>query len=130
MGSPRAVSTSHGSAGLPGRTYSIPFEDVWQGSLRLVRQKLRGWSLLHADDLAGIVQAAIKGLHGSLDGTVEIRIALDRNAQTRVDVTAVMPSAVLELGLDERRIRRFLDGLDREALREHERRRAASLAPS
>lgn len=111
--------------GLRGRTYAIPFEDVWQGTLNLVRGKLRGWSLEHADDEEGLVIANVNAAWKSLRGVVEIRIVLDANAQTRVDATSATPAAFHDFGVNTRRLRRFFRGLDREAARERDKRRGA-----
>jgi hypothetical protein len=129
---PRTVSASTARTefdpGLKGRTYAIPFEDVWQGTLRLVRGKLRGWSLEEADDDVGLVIATIRVPLRSLCGIIEIRIGLDPNGQTRVDATAATPAAFHDFGANARRLRRFFRALDREAARERDRRRAAAPA--
>jgi hypothetical protein len=119
-----SVGTGPGAAdpGLRGRTYAIPFEDVWQGTLRLVREKLRGWSLEFADDREGVVNALVSSPVKWLQGVVEVRVGLDDDAQTRVDATSATPTAFHDFGTNARRLRRFFAGLDREAFREHQRR--------
>jgi len=119
-----AIRTGPGSADprLRGRTYAIPFEDVWQGSLRLVRGKLKGWSLEFADDREGVVNALVSSPIKWLQGVIEVRIGLDDDAQTRVDASAATPGAYHDLGVNARRLRRFFAALDREAAREHQRR--------
>lgn len=126
----RSATTARNSPdpALRARVYAIPFEDVWQGTLRLVREKLRGWSLLHADDQDGLVQAAVSARLKSFHGTVDIRITLDPDAQTRVDALSITPEAFHDFGANARRLRRFLAALDREAAREHQRRRTSTLA--
>ena len=119
-----AVRTSSGEVDrrLRGRTYAIPFEDVWQGTLRLVRGKLRGWSLEFADDRDGVVNALVASRLKWLQGVVEVRIVLDDNAQTRVDATSATPDIFHDFGVNARRLGHFFNRLDREALREHQRR--------
>jgi hypothetical protein len=107
---------------LRGRTYAFPFEDVWQGTLRLVRGKLRGWSLEFADDREGVVNALVTSRVKWLQGVVEVRIQLDQDAWTRVDATAATPGAFHDFGVNSRRLRHFFQRLDREAAREHHRR--------
>lgn len=107
---------------LRGRTYAIPFEDVWQGALRLVRGKLRGWSLEFADDREGVVNALVSSPLKWLHGLVEIRIGLDADAQTRVDASSATPAVFHDFGVNARRLRRFFAALDRESVREHRRR--------
>lgn len=119
-----AVRTGPAAAdpGLRGRTYVLPFEDVWQGTLRLVRGKLRGWSLEFADDREGIVNAMVGSRLKWLQGVVEIRVFLDQNAWTRVDATSATPAVFHDFGINARRLRRFFASLDRESMREHQRR--------
>jgi hypothetical protein len=119
-----AVQTGAGAADvrLQGRTYAIPFEDVWQGTLRLVRGKLRGWSLEFADDREGVVNALVRSPLKWLQGVVEIRIVLDHDAQTRVDASSTTPEIFHDFGINARRLGRFFTRLDKEAMREHHRR--------
>jgi hypothetical protein len=121
-----AVRTGEGAADprLRGRIYAIPFEDVWQGTLRLVRGRLRGWSLEFADDREGVVNGLINSPLRWLQGVIEIRIVLDQDGQTRVDARAATPNAPHDLGTNARRLRRFFQALDREAVREREQRLA------
>jgi hypothetical protein len=119
-----AVRTGEGAADprLRGRTYAIPFEDVWQATLRLVRGRLRGWSLEFADDREGVVNALVAAPLRRLHGVVEVRISLDPDAQTRVDASAATPAAYHDLGINARRLHRLFQALDREAVQQHERR--------
>jgi hypothetical protein len=112
----------HADARLKGRTYSIPFEDVWQGALRIIREKSKGWLLDTADDREGIIHVDVKGIHSKLNGTVIVRIALDPNGQTRVDASAATPQAFSDFGVNARRLDRFFRALDRESTREWQRR--------
>jgi hypothetical protein len=111
---------------LRGRTYSIPFEDVWQGALRIIREKSKGWILDSADDQEGIITADIKGIHKKLNGRFEIRVALDGNGQTRVDARSNTPQAFSDFGVNRRRVDTFFRALDRESQREWQRRIATS----
>jgi len=107
---------------LRGRTYAIPFEDVWQGTLRVVRERLHGWSLEFADDREGLVNALVASRVKWLQGVVEVHVGLDADAQTRVDAASGTPDAFHDFGVNARRLRRFFERLDREAAREHQRR--------
>lgn len=117
-----ATGPQHADARLHGRTYSIPFEDVWQGALRIIREKSKGWILDTADDQEGVIHADVHSVYKKLNGSIEVRIALDGNGQTRVDASAKTPAAFTDFGVNARRLRRFFDALDREALREWQRR--------
>ncbi len=96
---------------LRGRTYAIPFEHVWSAALTLARRR-RGWTLLHADDLEGVIRAEARTALRFVDD-VEIRIRLDDNAQTRVDLSSASRVGVGDLGKNPRRIGKFLRALDR-----------------
>lgn len=118
-----ATDPNAGDPLLRGRTCAVPFEDVWQAALRVVRERLRGWTLDSADDQEGRVLAHVQGFRGWLPGVVEIMITLDPNGQTRVDAQSVSPDQRRDWGANARRLRRFFAALDREIPREQQRRR-------
>ncbi len=97
---------------LRGRTYPVPFQHVWTAALALARRR-RGWTVLHADDLEGTIRAEARTLLHFVDD-VEIRVGLDENAQTRVDLRSASRVGFADLGKNPRRIGRFLRALDRE----------------
>jgi hypothetical protein len=96
---------------LRGRTYAVPFEDVWQAALRLAAGGLSRWHLQTHDDGDGVIRARTKGIAGAMHG-VCIRIVLDENAQTRVDAEAVAEGP-RDFGAARRRLVRFFAALDR-----------------
>lgn len=98
---------------LRGRTYAIPFEDVWQASISLSRGRLRGWSLVSADDTSGAIEVLARTTVLGFEDDVRIAIGLDENAQTRVDVEVVSRNQRRDLGRTRRSIGRFLRRLDR-----------------
>lgn len=98
---------------LRGRTYAIPFQDVWQAAITLCGGGLRGWSIGGADDRSGVIDVVTRtGIFGH-EGDVRVEIGLDENAQTRVDVRAVSRAERGDLGRTRRAIDRFLRNLDR-----------------
>ena len=109
---------------LRGRTYAIPFEDVWQASLHLVDGGLKAWSLLEYDDREGIIRGIARGRLGRFTSSVTIRISLDVDAQTRVDGLSASRSGRMDLGANTRRLHRFFGALD-EAVKEVGSRRRA-----
>ena len=123
-----ATSRNSEDASLRGRTYDIPFEDVWQGALRVARERLRGWAVDLTDDENGRISVDVRSRLRSLTGIVRIRITLDEQGQTRVDVASETPGTRRDWGTNARRVRRFLAALDREAPRERDRRRGAAPA--
>lgn len=111
----RSAQSSADSAdqGLVGRTYSIPFGTVWDAARRLAAGGLRGWTMTNSDDIAGILEARVRGLVLRFPATIVITVSLDRNAQTRVDLSAEGRHRGGDLRANARRIRRFCSALDR-----------------
>jgi hypothetical protein len=97
---------------LTGRTYAIPFEDVWQAAKRLASGELPGWSLWVADDQAGRIEASRSKLLFLPAADILVRIGLDDNAQTRVDVSSTSRTERGDLGRSRRTIGTFLRRLD------------------
>lgn len=98
---------------LRGRTYTIPFDDVWERSLELASGDLHGWSVVRADDQAGVIEALVTTLVLRRTDEVRIEIGLDENAQTRVDLWSASRGDRLDWGRNRRRVGNFLDKLDR-----------------
>lgn len=97
---------------LTGRTYTIPFEAVWQASLSLVSGGLNGWTLGRSDDRKGHILALAKTPLTGSEADVKIRVGLDRMGQTRVDLIATSRKDRGDLGRTRRLIGRFLTKLD------------------
>lgn len=97
---------------LCGRTYAIPFDRVWTTILEIASSS-RGWTVLHTDDLAGVLRCESKTFFLRRVDDVFVRVSLDENAQTRVDVTSRSRSERHDLGSNARRIGRFFEKLDR-----------------
>ncbi len=94
-----------------GRTYAIPFEDVWQASLQLL-EKVR-CSLRLANDRDGIIIAESSAIFPRRIDDVTISIVLDKDAQTRVDMRSIARDGKADLGANARRVTRFFELLDR-----------------
>ncbi|MDX1645526.1 MAG: hypothetical protein R3304_00170 [Longimicrobiales bacterium] len=99
---------------LRGRTYTIPFEGVWQASLRVIRGKLRGWTVVLDDDRSGRIDALHRTPFRSRETEVTITIGLDENGQTRMDATTSARTERGDWGRGRRLIGRFTRALDRE----------------
>jgi hypothetical protein len=97
---------------LVGRTYTIPFEEVWQASVALCGGELKGWSILSADDRRGVIEAVAKAALTGVEDDVRVEVQLDQNAQTRVDVWSASQKNRGTFGRNRRVIGRFLRGLD------------------
>ena len=112
--SPNVVATAqaHEDERLRGRTYAIPFEDVWNAAQALVTVGLRGWRLVSSDDEEGVITAEATTLLGKKIDDIVIRVGLDENAQTRVDGRA-SARAGRDWGRNARRLRGFFTALDK-----------------
>ncbi len=104
---------AHPDPSLRGRTYAIPFARVWEEALALASGGLRGWTLQEADEDLGIMRAEAATLVFRFVDDVMVRISLDADAQTRVDMTSASRVGRGDLGANARRIRRFFRVLDR-----------------
>lgn len=100
-------------ARLLGRTYAIPFEHVWTSAVGLAKEGLRGWSMSTADDLSGLIIASTVSRLFGIRNDVRVKIGLDENGQTRVDMISRSRGERASLGRNRRIIARFLTNLDR-----------------
>lgn len=98
---------------LRGRTYAIPFEEVWQASISLCSGGLRRWTMAGVDDQSGVIEAETRSAILGVEDDVRVQIVLDYNAQTRVDMQAVSRADRGDLGRTRRAIGRFFKHLDR-----------------
>jgi uncharacterized protein (DUF1499 family) len=99
---------------LSGRVYAIPFQRVWTEAVHLIDGRGPRWVLLDANDEVGVIRARanVPILRSVAD--VEIRIGLDSDAQTRVAMESRSRGGRWwERGVNTRRVRRFLEALDR-----------------
>ncbi len=97
---------------LRGRTYGIPFDQVWNAALLVAEEDIRRWEVISWDDRSGtIVIEAQTPLLRWIDD-VRVHISLDADAQTRVDVTSMSRKGYVDLGQNARRIGRFFRLLD------------------
>jgi len=103
----------HTDPRLRGRTYAVPFSRVWREALSLASGGLRGWTLQEADEDRGIIKAESATLVFRFVDDVEIRVSLDENGQTRVDMTSQSRVGRGDLGKNARRVHSFFRTLDR-----------------
>ena len=102
----------HEDPELRGRRYAIPYHRVWMEALGLVNNRGPKWTTVEADDQGGRLRADVAAAPFGPVGDVEIRIGLDSDAQTRVNMTSRSRSARWDLGANARRIRSFFRDLD------------------
>jgi hypothetical protein len=109
---------------LRGRTYAIRFHDVWETARALASRR---WRIIRSDDEEGVIWAEARTVLRFV-ADVEIRITLDENGQTRVDLRSASRRGFADFGKNARRIGRFLRRLDKTLARNRKQRSAA--APS
>lgn len=97
---------------LCGRTYAVPFEDVWRAALDLAEGGMRGWTLVSANDESGEIVAEARTLVFRFVDDVRIDIVLDDDAQTRVDMRSASRKGRADLGTNARRIAKFFRRMD------------------
>jgi hypothetical protein len=114
---------------LRGRTYSIPFEDVWQAALALTGGGVRGCVVMRANDRDGIIigKATRRIPPGVDDFTVSV--ILDADGQTRVDARSVARNEGIDLGANARRVIRFFQQLDKLSAEHYRARVGAGTRP-
>jgi hypothetical protein len=108
-----STDPAHSDPDLRGRTYAIPFDTVWNASVRLAAGGIPRWLLVRQDDIPGMLQAEVRPRLWGENADVLIRIRLDQDAQTRVDVVASSRDPRWDWGGSRRRVIRFLNELDR-----------------
>jgi hypothetical protein len=96
---------------LRGRTYGVPFAMVWRAALAEA-EALR-WTVLETDPVGGEIHAEARTRLWKFTDDVWVRLSLDEDGQTRVDVVSASRVGRGDLGTNARRIARFLRGVDR-----------------
>lgn len=96
----------------PGRTYAVPFADVWDALVRDIRRR-RGWRLVHADEELGLLTALCRSVRPRRPDDLSVWVALDENGLTSVEVRSASRGPGGDLGANRRRVRSLLARLDR-----------------
>ena len=105
---------------LRGRTYAVPFVQVWEAALETARGR-RGWTVTEADARGGEIAAEARTVLWRFVDDVSVRVSLDGEGLTRVDVVSASRVGSADLGVNARRIARFLHALDRRLRRKGRR---------
>ncbi|MSR21980.1 MAG: DUF1499 domain-containing protein [Gemmatimonadetes bacterium] len=103
----------HADPTLRGRRYAIPFDTVWKRAVALIAEGGSRWTLQEADDQRGIIRAEVRTFLLGFVDDLRIRVWLDVDAQTRVDVLSRCRTSRPDFGANAKRIRRYLRNLDR-----------------
>ena len=96
---------------LRGRTYAITFDRVWNAALGLAGSLPR-WRIVESNDEAGTIRVEALSNLWRHPCDVRIRVGLDDNGQTRVDVRSMSVNGGRDWGSNARRIDRFIRALD------------------
>lgn len=96
---------------LRGRSYGVPFARVWNAALEVAR-RTRGWTIVSSDPRAGEIVAEAQTPVWKFTDDVWVRLSLDEDGQTRVDMASASRKGGGDLGTNARRIARFLRTLD------------------
>lgn len=96
---------------LRGRAYSIAFAEVWAAALETVRGMPR-WKVTASDAGKGTITAEARTVLWAFTDDVVIRISLDDKGMTRVDLRSSSRVGRGDLGVNGRRVARFLHALD------------------
>lgn len=97
---------------LRGRVYALPFVQVWEAALETARARPR-WTVTEINPKKGEIQAEAKTALWRFTDDVWIRVSLDEDGMTRVDLSSSSRVGAADLGVNARRIARFLHALDR-----------------
>ena len=122
------TAQAHEDPRLRGRTYAIPFEDVWNAAMALATVGLRRWRVVASDDEEGVIRAEATTFWRKRIDDVVIRVTLDENAQTRVDASSATREGSA-WGRNERRLRRFFEALDKAVIEARRQRLGARKGP-
>lgn len=105
-----ATHPEHDNPRLRGPVYAIPFARVYQAALQTA--EALGWTITDQDPRAGEFYAEARTRMWKFTDDVWVRIWLDEDAQTCVDVASASRVGRGDLGTNSRRIARFLHQLD------------------
>ena len=97
---------------LRGRSYHVPFARVWSAALDTARAQKR-WTVTTAEARQGVIEAEARTAVWKFVDDVQVRVWLDGDGSTRVDLTSASRGWPADLGTNARRIARFLHALDR-----------------
>ncbi|HEX8431043.1 MAG TPA: DUF1499 domain-containing protein [Longimicrobium sp.] len=106
-----ATAAEHDDPRLQGRAYAVPFVQVWDAALATAAAMPR-WTVGEADTKAGAFRAEARTTLWRFTDDVEVRLSLDGDGMTRVDVSSASRVGRADLGTNARRIARFLHRLD------------------
>ena len=102
---------------------------MWRAALETARARPR-WTVTEASARDGVIEAEARTALWRFVDDVEVRVWLDGDGSTRVDLTSQSRVGSADLGTNARRIARFLHALDRRLLPRVGRRETAKASNS
>ena len=97
---------------LCGRTYMVPFATVWDEIIGMIGEGKR-WKLVRANEDKGMIGFEATTVVFRFVDDVRVKVQLDQNALTRVDMWSQSRKGKGDMGVNARRIYRFFRDLDR-----------------
>ncbi|CAN5849810.1 hypothetical protein BH23GEM8_BH23GEM8_20260 [soil metagenome] len=102
----------HSDRRLQGSAHSLPYSVIWDAALALAHRMSR-WVVVSADSGKGeIVAEATSRFAGFVDDVV-IRVSLDDQGLTRVDLSSHSRVGRFDFGANRRRVQKYLRRLEK-----------------
>lgn len=108
----RELVDTRSPGGPEGRTYTVPFAEVWDAATADIRSR-RGWEIVHADEERGLLTVVCRSRLRRSSDDLSVWVRLDEYGLTRVDARAGSREGRLTPGANRRRVLDLLDSLDR-----------------
>ncbi len=107
----RELIDTRAGGGPEGRTYTVPFAEVWDAATADIRGR-RGWEIVHADEERGLLTVVCRSRLRRSSDDLSVWVRLDEYGLTRVDARAGSREGRLSPGANRRRIVELLEALD------------------
>jgi hypothetical protein len=107
----RELVDTRAPGGPEGRTYTVPFADVWDAATADIQAR-RGWEIVHADEERGLLTVVCRSRLRRSSDDLSVWVHLDEYGLTRVDARAGSREGRLSPGANRRRVLELLESLD------------------
>lgn len=107
----RELIDTRAADGPEGRTYTVPFAEVWDAATADIRGR-RGWEIVHADEERGLLTVVCRSRLRRSSDDLSVWVRLDEYGLTRVDARAGSREGRLSPGANRRRVVELLGALD------------------
>lgn len=113
LGNRAETREDHPEPELRSRRYPVPFARVWEAAIHAMGGGLAGWTLTEASEDSGEAKAVVESSMLRQIHDVTLRVWLDPDGQTRVDVRSRGRHSRGDLGASRRHLRSLLRTMDR-----------------